>query len=181
MGTRFPTTALLVCAVFAWTGSLAAAPQTAAAPAAAAEPAPAPAPALKPPMKDPYQRSVETYEFKVTAKEGAQRGEELFNFKCSFCHTRYAKAELMRDIPLAPPLESYASRPGISAADAAARLTAKIQRGGFGMPAYRHTLNDADVADLVAYVLSGKCCTDGENPPPNPHYRGASSPAKASR
>jgi mono/diheme cytochrome c family protein len=179
MGSRFPTTALLVCAVFAWTGSLSAAPQTAAAPAAAGEPAPAPA--LKPPMRDPHQRSVDTYEFKVTAREGAQRGEELFNFKCSFCHNKYAKRELVRDLPLAPPLESYASRPGISPEAAATQLTAKIQRGGFGMPAYRHTLKDADVADLVAYILSGKCCTDGENPPPNPHYRGASSPATGSR
>ena len=39
------------------------------------------------------------------------------------------------------------------------------------MPAFRTSLSDTDIADLVAYFHSGKCCVEGENPPANPWYR----------
>jgi hypothetical protein len=50
-------------------------------------------------------------------------------------------------------------------------VSAKIKEGGPGMPAFKHSLSDSDVADLQAYFHSGKCCADGENPPLNPSYR----------
>src|SRR5260370_42707565 len=50
-------------------------------------------------------------------------------------------------------------------------VTVKIKEGGAGMPAFRTSLSDADIADLRAYFHSGKCCVEGENPPPNPWYR----------
>jgi mono/diheme cytochrome c family protein len=125
-------------------------------------------------MKDPYQRSLEIYEFRTTATGGAQRGEELFYFKCSFCHNRYGKRELLRGLVYAPPLEDLhrRSKPLQTGEPANTQtVAAKIKNGGPAMPAYRHTLTDADVADLVAYIFGGKCCVDGENPPPNPRYR----------
>src|SRR5260370_36573490 len=39
------------------------------------------------------------------------------------------------------------------------------------MPAFHYILCDSDVADLIAYIHSGKCCVEGENPPMNPWYR----------
>src|SRR5207247_4757301 len=50
-------------------------------------------------------------------------------------------------------------------------VSAKIKAGGPGMPAYRSTLSDTDIADLRAYFHSEKCCVEGENPPANPWYR----------
>lgn len=141
-------------------------------------------PTVRAPARDPYQRSVETYEFTVTAKSGAQRGEELFYFKCSICHNRYGKPELMRDVAYAPRLERFVSRQrprdGQSAADvAAALLRAKVQSGSPRMPSYRYALSDADVADLIAYVTGTTCCVDGDNPPANPNYRHPSATASS--
>jgi len=36
--------------------------------------------------KDPYQRSAEIYQMKTSAAEAPQRGEELYNYKCWYCH-----------------------------------------------------------------------------------------------
>jgi len=46
----------------------------------------------------------------------------------------------------------------------------KIRNGGAGMAAYKYTLNDADLNDLVSY-LREKCCWDSDTPPLNPRYR----------
>ena len=54
-------------------------------------------------------------------------------------------------------------------------LIEKIKNGGPTMPAYRTTMKDADIADLVSYIKSDGCCFDSENPPPNPRYKSAKS------
>lgn len=36
----------------------------------------------KPAQKDEYQRSTDIYSYKTTAKSGAQRGEEIYYYKC---------------------------------------------------------------------------------------------------
>ena len=121
---------------------------------------------------DPYQRSIDHYLFRATATDGAQRGEELYFYKCWFCHSALAER--------APVLDDLFDRPDVSEQSVAE----KIRRGGPGMPAYGHTLNDADVADLLSYLGSEKCCWEGEEPPPQPRYRAGSqppSPASAAR
>ena len=121
-------------------------------------------------VRDPYQRSIDHYLFRATATDGAQRGEELYFYKCWFCHSALAER--------APVLEDLFDRPGVSDHSVAE----KIRQGGPGMPAYGHTLNDADVADLLSYLGSEKCCWEGEEPPPQPRYRaGSQPPGPASR
>lgn len=107
---------------------------------------------------DPYQRSADHFVFKATAKSGPQHGEELYYYKCSFCHISFAKR--------APDLKDLFKRPNITDQTVAD----KIRKGGPGMPSYATMLSEADVADLVSY-LKEKCCWEGEDPPPNPRYR----------
>lgn len=107
---------------------------------------------------DPYQRSADHFAFKASAKSGPQHGEELYYYKCSFCHIRFAKR--------APDLKDLFKRPNVTDQTVAD----KIRKGGPNMPSYATTLNEADVADLVSY-LKEKCCWEGEDPPPNPRYR----------
>jgi hypothetical protein len=48
----------------------------------------------------------------------------------------------------------------------------KILNGTPGiMPGYRSSLTEADMADLMSYIKSDRCCFDFEEPPPNPRYR----------
>ena len=128
--------------------------------------APPPAPA-GPTVIDPYQRSYEIYNYQTTAKSGPQRGEELYFFKCWVCHNQYVQAGSQTG----PQLKGLFKRTmgGQPVTDEV--VADKIKTGGLNMPAYRTTLKDADVADLVAYIKSDKCCFDAENPPPNPRYR----------
>src|SRR5262245_37749938 len=44
--------------------------------------------------KDYLQRSLQIYEFRKAAPSGAERGQEIFYYKCWFCHNEYVK-----DIP----------------------------------------------------------------------------------
>ena len=39
---------------------------------------------------DADQRSLRIYEFKKAADSGAERGREIFYYKCWFCHNEYA-------------------------------------------------------------------------------------------
>jgi len=34
------------------------------------------------------------------------------------------------------------------------------------------TLPEADLDDLISYLKDSKCCFEGQEPPPNPRYRG---------
>src|SRR6266446_6034293 len=56
-----------------------------------------------PPAKDYNQRSLEIYEFRKAAKSGPDRGQEIFYYKCWFCHNEYTKG--------APQLKGLYSHP----------------------------------------------------------------------
>ena len=120
----------------------------------------------KPAQKDPYQRSAEIYSYTVTAKSGAQRGEELYYYKCWVCHNQFAKT--------GPQLKDLFKRGSFAMSDDPVNeqtLADKIRKGGPGMPAFGTMLKQADIADLLSYIKEG-CCFDSHNPPPNPNYRG---------
>jgi streptogramin lyase/mono/diheme cytochrome c family protein len=118
------------------------------------------------PTNDGHQRSRDIYEMRTSAARGPQRGEEIYYYKCWFCHNQYAKT--------GPPLKDIFKRgmlqSGIPVSDET--VTEKIRQGGAIMPAYRHTLTNDDLADLLSYFKGAKCCFEGDEPPPNPLYRG---------
>src|SRR5213593_3565938 len=115
--------------------------------------------------KDPYQRSAEIYQMKTSAARGPQRSEEIYYYKCWYCHNKYAKTgPALNDI-----FKRATLRSGKPVSDEA--VMDKIRQGGTVMPAYRHTLTDADLADLLSYFKNAKCCFEGDEPPPNPRYR----------
>jgi mono/diheme cytochrome c family protein len=114
--------------------------------------------------RDEHQRSLYLWEFHATAQSGPQRGEEIYFFKCWYCHNKYQKTgPYLKDLYKHSKLLS-----GEPVTDQT--LAAKIRKGSPAMPAYRQ-LNDADMADLLAYFRNG-CCFDAEQPPRNPRYRG---------
>ena len=54
--------------------------------------------------KDYLQRSQEIYEFRKAAESGPERGQEIFYYKCWFCHNEYTK-----DIPKLTGLYQHAN------------------------------------------------------------------------
>ena len=114
---------------------------------------------------DDLQRSLRLDNYTVVADSGPGRGEVIYFYKCWMCHNKYAKG--------GPYLQDLYQRAKLVSGEAVTdeTVSAKIKAGGPGMPAYRHTLTDSDIADLRAYFRSGKCCVEGENPPANPWYR----------
>jgi streptogramin lyase/mono/diheme cytochrome c family protein len=114
---------------------------------------------------DDLQRSRRLDTYTILAESGASRGENIYFYKCWMCHNQYAKS--------APLLKDLFKHESLSSGDPVNddNVTAKIKEGGAGMPAFRTSLSDADISDLVAYFHSGKCCVEGENPPANPWYR----------
>jgi mono/diheme cytochrome c family protein len=116
-----------------------------------------------PAPKDYNQRSLEIFEFRKAAPSGPERGQEIFYYKCWFCHN-----EFVTDVPHIAGLYKKANMlSGQPVNDANVRE--KIRNGGPGMPSYKTVLNDADLNDLVSYVRE-KCCWDSDAPPPNPRY-----------
>jgi mono/diheme cytochrome c family protein len=109
---------------------------------------------------DDLQRSWRLDNYKIVADSGAGRGENIYFYKCWMCHNQYAKS--------APLLKNLYTRTNPPSDDA---VTAHIKDGGPGMPAFKFSLSDTDIADLRAYFHSGKCCVEGENPPANPFYK----------
>ena len=114
---------------------------------------------------DDLQRSLRLDTYKIMADSGPARGENIYFYKCWMCHNQYTKS--------APLLKDLFQRANLTSGDPVndENVTAKIKEGGPGMPAFRTSLSDADIADLRAYFHSGKCCVEGENPPANPWYR----------
>jgi len=123
------------------------------------------------------QRSAEIYNLRTTAPSGPQRGEELYYYKCWKCHNAYS---VEAGTPAAL-LKSLYQRPMLMSGEPVNDETVaeKIRNGGPLMPGYRYSLSDDDIADLVAYIRSGDCCFEGEEPPPNPRYHDASRPRAA--
>jgi mono/diheme cytochrome c family protein len=121
-------------------------------------------PAPQQPARDPYQKSLQVYEFRKAAASGPERGQEIFYYKCWFCHNEFTK-----DIPKLPGLFQRAALiSGEPVNDATVKE--KIRNGGPGMASYKYALNEQDLNDLVSY-LREKCCWNSDSPPPNPQYR----------
>jgi mono/diheme cytochrome c family protein len=116
------------------------------------------------PIRDDYQRSLETYEFKKAAASGPERGREIFYYKCWFCHNEYTKQ--------APQLTGLFKRETLLSGLPVNDDTVKdrIRNGGAGMAAYKYTLSEADLNDLVSFVRD-ECCWNSDAPPANPRYR----------
>jgi cytochrome c5 len=116
------------------------------------------------PAKDYNQRAQEIFEFRKAAQSGAERGQEIFYYKCWFCHNEFVK-----DIPHLKGLYQKANMlSGQPVSDDAVRE--QLRNGSPNMPAYKYILSDADFSDLIAY-LREKCCWDSDAPPPNPRFR----------
>src|SRR6266699_84387 len=114
---------------------------------------------------DDLQRSLRLDTYRIEGDSGAARGEVIYAFKCWMCHNQYTKsAPYLADLYKRPTLVS-----GSPVTDE--NVAAKIKEGGPLMPSNSHNLSDSDVADLAAYIRSGKCCVEGENPPMNPWYK----------
>jgi len=113
--------------------------------------------------KDYNQRSLEIFEFRKAARSGVERGQEIFYYKCWFCHN-----EFVTDVPH---IKGLYQRPALFSGEPVNDETVKqrIRNGGPGMAAYKYTLSEADIDDLVSYVRE-KCCWNSDSPPPNPQY-----------
>ena len=123
-----------------------------------------PASAQEPPAKDYNQRALEIYEFRKAAPSGAERGQEIFYYKCWFCHNEYTT-----DVPKLTGLFQHAALlSGQPVNDDTVK--SQILNGSANMAAYKYTLTAADLNDLVSY-LREKCCWNSDAPPPNPRYR----------
>src|SRR6266571_6541311 len=120
--------------------------------------------AQEPAAKDYNQRSLQIYEFRKAAESGPERGQEIYYYKCWFCHNEFVK-----DVPQ---LKGLYQKPQLLSGQPVSDDTVKdkIRNGGPAMAAYKYTLSDVDLNDLVSY-LREKCCWDSDSPPPNPRYR----------
>lgn len=115
------------------------------------------------------QRSVAIYNYKTTAERGPLRGEEIYYYKCWMCHNSYTIKAGTGAVPLKDIFKRATLITGQPVNDQT--VTEKIKNGGPRMPAFRNTLNDADIADLLSYLRDEKCCFEGLEPPRNPAYR----------
>lgn len=120
---------------------------------------------------DDLQRSTQVFTFRQAAPEGAARGQEIFYYRCWTCHNSYTSEA---GSP-APTLEGLYDRPILMTSRKPvndANVAEKISDGGPLMPGYRHTMSDADIADVVSYLKGGECClgSGGVNLPANPRY-----------
>ena len=115
------------------------------------------------------QRSVAIYNYKTTAEKGPLRGEEIYYYKCWMCHNSYT----IKMGTGAVPLKDIFKRPRLISGQPVNDQTVseKIKNGGPAMPAFRSTLNDTDIADVLSYLRDEKCCFEGLEPPRNPGYR----------
>ena len=115
--------------------------------------------------RDDLQRSIRIYTYTMTAESGPQRGEVLYFYKCWMCHNKYTKS--------APYLSDLFKRPRLITGEPVNEntVTERIRNGSQRMPGFRHSLSDADMADLLSYLRGGKCCYEEEEPPLNPWYR----------
>jgi streptogramin lyase/mono/diheme cytochrome c family protein len=115
--------------------------------------------------EDDLQRSLRLDTYRIVADSGAARGEVIYAYKCWMCHNRYTQGgPYLKDLF---ERQQLVSGPPVNDETVAA----KIKEGSPLMPAFRTSLSDSDIADLVAYIRSGKCCVEGENPPANPWYQ----------
>jgi streptogramin lyase/mono/diheme cytochrome c family protein len=115
--------------------------------------------------RDDLQRSYRTDHYLEVAESGADRGENIYWHKCWACHNKYQQA--------APTLEGLFNQAALITGVPVneENVAAHIKKGGPGMPSFGTTLSNSDVADVVGYLHSAKCCVEGEHLPANPWYR----------
>ncbi len=101
----------------------------------------------------------------TTSADFPRGAEQIYMIKCWMCHNEFAKT--------GPPLKDLAKRPKLISGEPVNEKTVseKIKAGSQRMPSYRYSLSDQQLAELVSYLLGGKCCPNPDNPPPNPQYR----------
>jgi mono/diheme cytochrome c family protein len=118
----------------------------------------------KAPPMDELQKADGIYQFKKAAVSGAERGREIFYYKCWFCHNEFTK-----DVPK---LEGLFTHSTLWSGQPVNDDTVKnqIRNGSADMAAYKYTLSEADLNDLVAF-LREKFCWNSDAPPLNPAYR----------
>jgi streptogramin lyase/mono/diheme cytochrome c family protein len=127
-----------------------------------------------PPAKDYNQRALEIYEFRRNVQSGPARGEEIYFYKCWMCHNENAQGGAPKLVGLYKRANLISGAPVNDE-----NVKAKILTGSANMPAYRHVLNEGDLADLMAWLKDEKCCWNSDAPPLNPRYKGANAPARA--
>jgi mono/diheme cytochrome c family protein len=122
-----------------------------------------PVPDAGAPPSDPYQLSLAIFEFKRGAESGVERGKEIYYYKCWFCHNDFAEG--------APKLTGVYQRPQLVTGRPATDdgIKEQIREGSAGMAAYKYTLSEADIDDLVSFIREG-CCWKDDEPPLNPRY-----------
>jgi cytochrome c oxidase cbb3-type subunit 3 len=83
----------------------------------------------------------------------ARRGERLFQANCAFCHAADGTGKNWIGRFMEPPARDLTDR-NVMAGMTRSRLAATIRYGlpGTSMPAWRDVLNEAQVADLIAYI-----------------------------
>ena len=120
---------------------------------------------------DELQRSTRVFTFQQAASEGPARGQEIYYYSCWMCHNSYTVAA-GTPAPLLEDLHDRSSMMMSGKPVTDANIADKIRNGGALMPAFRHHLSNADIADLVSYIGSGECClaSGGVNLPANPWY-----------
>jgi mono/diheme cytochrome c family protein len=105
---------------------------------------------------DDLQRSSRIFTFQEAARSGPDRGREIYYYRCWNCHNAFTNAA---GSP-APVLETLYERgtllTGVPVTDE--NVADKIRQGGPLMPAFRYSMSDADIDDLVSYLSSGECC-----------------------
>ena len=123
-------------------------------------------------LLDGLQRSVRINSYKAVADSGELRGETIYYYKCWVCHNTYTiAANPGNAAPYLKDLYKNANLPRSGEPLTEESLTAAIKDGNPQMPSFRTSLADADMSDLLSYLKSGKCCLEGEDPPPNPWYK----------
>ena len=121
-------------------------------------------PAAGGPPMDELQKADRIYQFKKAAVSGPDRGREIFYYKCWFCHNEFTK-----DIPKLTGL--FAHQTLLSGAPVNDdTVKNQIRNGSADMAAYKYTLSEADINDLVSF-LRQECCWNSDAPPLNPAYR----------
>ena len=116
------------------------------------------------------QRSLEIFDFKKAAASGAERGREIFYYKCWMCHNEFVQEG-------GPRLDSVFQRENLMTGKPVneANIREQIRDGSPNMASYKTTLSDADIDDLVAFIKTECCWNDGA-PPKNPRFIAASGP-----
>jgi virginiamycin B lyase len=122
-------------------------------------------PAASGPPMDDLQKADRIYQFRKAAASGPERGREIFYYKCWFCHNEFTK-----DVPKLTGLFQHQTLwSGAPVNDETVKN--QIRNGSADMAAYKYTLSEADINDLVSF-LRQECCWNSDAPPLNPAYRG---------